>query len=199
MVKSKLNKKGNKESKYDKYIVGKLGSNKKPNKDVSEYLDGPVKQQDEEKKTITSDLENVESPMYSSSPNEQYVPAENQLHVSNFGPLLETVKSCEQPVEPQNQQHDPMPVEIAVDKTTEIFGQTVEDSFKEDALPEVPNQSYEQSSFIEPRHETAKKVQEVNIDQKLEKVASKNELNVGLILEQLDHMKRSLVGPEEKE
>ena len=49
---------------------------------------------DEEKKTITSDLENVELPVYHSNPKEQQEQNNSDIYVGSFG-IIEKLESCQ--------------------------------------------------------------------------------------------------------
>lgn len=59
-----------------------------------------VNRMEEEKKTITSDLENVESPMLYSDPKELREQNVENDHVSHFG-ILQNLQSCKDTA-PQN-------------------------------------------------------------------------------------------------
>ena len=117
-----------------------------PNRDMVDYMD--VERVEEEKKTITSDLENVESPVSYSNPKEQQEQNSSDLQVGSFG-IIEKLESC-QNMAPQNQQHDTE--EVALQQTTEIFNRDLEDSLRED---QQQNQSViyeeEESSFVESK------------------------------------------------
>ena len=91
VLKTKATKPKNKESKFDKFINVKKEFSM-PNRDMVDYMD--VERVEEEKKTITSDLENVESPVSHSNPKEQQEQNNSDHQVGSFG-IIEKLESCQ--------------------------------------------------------------------------------------------------------